>query len=129
MVSPHAQSVWLRQPVSATCPPPSSACAQEGGESLRPELCLGTALGLFGLEHHEVIWETGRGQDSKCVVAWGGRTILLVYRGTDSLANVLADLKARASAPWNSPLWLSLRSVGKCTGLSCYSLTFWACTR
>ncbi len=58
-----------------------------GGHSLE------TALGLLGLAQHEVLYE--RRSHSKCIVAWGGRTILVVFRGTASLANVLSDIKVR----------------------------------
>lgn len=45
-----------------------------------------------------MLWETNskKNTDSKCIVAWGreARAVLVVYRGTASLENVLADLKA-----------------------------------
>lgn len=70
---------------------------QSSTDSLRPvaaqeaagdDASLHTALGLT---HHEVIWE--RRWDSKCVVAWGSSTVLVAFRGTASLSNVLSDIK------------------------------------
>ena len=56
---------------------------------------LDTALGLWGLTHHELLWER-KLTDTKCLVAWGDGTVVVGFRGTASMANVLSDIKARS---------------------------------
>ena len=50
----------------------------------------------------QVLWETNskKDTDSKCIVAWSrsARSVLVAYRGTASLANVLSDLKASSAS-------------------------------
>ena len=48
---------------------------------------------LFDLEHLEVLLEPIT--DSKCLVAWGPKTVVLAFRGTASLTNVRFDLQVR----------------------------------
>ena len=60
-------------------------------ESLPPSLLLQVALGLYQLEHMEMFWE--RGHDTHALLAWGPSNIVLTFRGTASLKNVLADLQ------------------------------------
>ena len=50
-------------------------------------------MGLYGLEHSEVFWE--KALDTKLLLAWNARTIVVAFRGTASVANALADLQAR----------------------------------
>ncbi len=52
-------------------------------------------MGLFDLTDFELIWE--RAMDTKCLVAWNSKThvAVLAFRGTASMANVLADLQVR----------------------------------
>ena len=54
---------------------------------------LETAMGLFDLTDFELMWE--RAMDTKCLVAWNSKThvAVLAFRGTASMANVLADLQ------------------------------------
>jgi hypothetical protein len=55
-------------------------------------LSLETALGLFGLKHHMLLWEQTK-CDTKCLVAWGDGTIVVAFRGTASMANLMLDIK------------------------------------
>ncbi|KAK9817879.1 hypothetical protein WJX72_003574 [[Myrmecia] bisecta] len=66
------------------------------GGKRTPELALG--MQLCQLEHLQVVWEK-RG-DTNVLIAWGADTVVIAFRGTASLANVLADLKMwRANHP------------------------------
>ena len=57
------------------------------------EYHLETAMGLFDLSDFELVWE--RAMDTKCLMAWNSKThvAVLAFRGTASMANVLADLQ------------------------------------
>jgi hypothetical protein len=51
------------------------------------------ALELFGLQQCECLYEPST--DTKGLIAWGGSgIILLAFRGTASMQNVLTDIKA-----------------------------------
>ncbi|DBB09212.1 TPA: hypothetical protein ACH3X3_007798 [Trebouxia sp. C0006] len=50
-----------------------------------------TALGLFGLDKYELMWE--KAEDTKVLLAWNTNTVLVSFRGTASLANALADIQ------------------------------------
>ena len=54
---------------------------------------LATAMGLFDLTDFELLWE--RAMDTKCLMAWSPKNnvAVLAFRGTASMANVLADLQ------------------------------------
>ena len=65
------------------------------GQPRAEELSLDTALRLYGLERMEVLWE--RRLDTMALIAWGANRIVVVFRGTNSLKNVLADLAVRPS--------------------------------
>ena len=54
-------------------------------------MSLDTALKLYGLERMEVLWE--RRHDTMALIAWGRNRVVVVFRGTNSLKNVLADLE------------------------------------
>lgn len=49
------------------------------------------ALNLYKLDHFELLWAPA--EDTKCIMAWNRDTIVLAFRGTASLSNVLADLQ------------------------------------
>jgi hypothetical protein len=59
---------------------------------------LETAMRLYGLTDFELLWE--RGKDTKCLVACDDAATVMVvaFRGTASMSNVLADLQARATS-------------------------------
>jgi hypothetical protein len=97
------------------------------------EYHLETAMGLYDLTDFELMWE--RAMDTKCLLAWNPKTHtgVICFRGTASLANVLADLQARIGpqTPALSPAlmlsWLSV--IGQCLGshrlsqtVTCFSL-------
>jgi hypothetical protein len=46
---------------------------------------------LLGLDKFELIWE--RAEDTKVLLAWGRSRLVIAFRGTASLRNVLADLQ------------------------------------
>ena len=50
-----------------------------------------TALSLFNLEHLQLVQCTAA--NVKCVVAWGDQTLLVAFRGTANLTNMLADVR------------------------------------
>ena len=52
---------------------------------------LDVALGMYDLKHVEVFWE--RLHDTHALLAWGPSRLVVVFRGTASFANVLADLQ------------------------------------
>jgi len=60
---------------------------------------LDVALGLYDLTHHRILFYEK--QHAKCLVAWNPetRTIVFSFKGTASMANVLADLKV-----WRRPV-------------------------
>ena len=47
---------------------------------------------LYGLTSFELLWE--RERDTKALVAWNDDTVVLAFRGTASLRNVIADIQA-----------------------------------
>lgn len=63
-------------------------------ERRHPEFMLDTALGMYDLTHVEVFWE--RQHDTHALLAWGPARLVVVFRGTASFANVLADLQVSA---------------------------------
>lgn len=79
-------------------------------EGARTILTLGTAMGLYGLTESESFWELK--QDTRCLVSWGHRHVVVAFRGTASMRNALADLQVRL---------LALRTL-RCLGfVSCSS--------
>ena len=70
----------------------------------------------------QAFWE--RKHDTHALLAWGGDRIVLVFRGTASFANVLADLAVSCSLPnlvaermicCHTGMW----STMLCTGAAC----------
>ena len=78
------------QPVSDT------DTAQPPAAGARTILTLGTAMSLYGLTASDSLWELQ--QDTRCLVSWGGRHVVVAFRGTASMKNALADLQASLSA-------------------------------
>lgn len=78
----------------------STSGSSEGGSGGRrsrasvtaEDFSLEAAMGLYGLEHMEVMWE--RRLDTMALLGFGPGRIVLVFRGTNSLKNVVADLQA-----------------------------------
>ncbi len=66
------------------------------GQPKTEDFSLDTALRLYGLERMEVLWE--RRLDTMALIAWGSNRIVVVFRGTSSLKNVLADLEVTNTA-------------------------------
>jgi hypothetical protein len=48
-------------------------------------------LGLFSLEKLEAFYEPRL--DTRCIVGWGGGTVVVSFRGTASKANAVTDAK------------------------------------
>ena len=49
---------------------------------------------LYGLTSFELLWE--RERDAKALMAWSDDTVVLAFRGTASLRNVIADIQVPA---------------------------------
>ena len=82
---------------------------------------LETAMRLYGLTDFELLWE--RGKDTKCLVAWddAARVMVVAFRGTASMSNVLADLQARATPLVHTEhpeLWWSVTQHATCCGVA-----------
>ena len=52
---------------------------------------------LYDLTSFELLWE--RERDTKALMAWNEDTLVLAFRGTASLRNVIADIQARSWLP------------------------------
>ena len=52
-------------------------------------------MALYNVEHMEVLWE--RRHDTMALLGWGPNKIVIVFRGTSTLRNVLADIQARTA--------------------------------
>lgn len=52
-----------------------------------------TAMALYGLNHCELVWE--KATDTKMLLAWSSHTLIIAFRGTASMKNVMADLRVR----------------------------------
>jgi hypothetical protein len=63
------------------------------GGPCEEELGLATALGLYGFEHHRVLW--GPQHDAKALLGWGAGTVVCCFRGTVSMRNLLSNMKVR----------------------------------
>ena len=70
------------------------------------DFSLEVAMALYDLEHIEVLWE--RRHDTMALLGWGPNKIVIVFRGTSTLRNVLADMQARSLSPPSALLRLSL---------------------
>lgn len=72
---------------------------------------LQTALALYNCDHYEWIREPVH--DMNCLLCWGRDTLVITFRGTQSLANVKADAKVWRSPhpPVRGKLWLGSRPM------------------
>ena len=63
------------------------------------KLSLPEACGLFDppLDQFELFWE--KSLDTKMLLAWSRERMVLAFRGTASLSNVVADLQVPAPEP------------------------------
>jgi hypothetical protein len=90
------------------------------------EVSLDTALSLYRLQYHHVLW--GPQHDAKCIVAWGGEegTIVVCFRGTCSLKNMRQNLKASGfscgSTSSSSLAGVASRLAGCCIGCASHAL-------
>lgn len=50
-----------------------------------------TATKLFGLEHFDIVWE--KKTNAKAVIGWNSSTVVVAFRGTASVSNLLSDLQ------------------------------------
>lgn len=60
-------------------------------EDPESDIRLEPAMGLYGMKEFELLWE--RSTDTKALLAWSQGTVVLAFRGTASMANVLADVQ------------------------------------
>ena len=72
---------------------PRQADSKLSGTSFSPQtsLTLSTALSLYNMTESYYFWETE--QDTRCLVGWGGNTVVVSFRGTASTRNALADVQ------------------------------------
>lgn len=78
-------------PVGTNILPPVQARFVVQGPVPTKRQNIGTALQLFGLSSVEVV--RGQQYDSKALIAAGGSTIVVAFRGTASKSAALADLQ------------------------------------
>ncbi|KAK9823190.1 hypothetical protein WJX72_000942 [[Myrmecia] bisecta] len=69
---------------------------QEPPPGHHPHMSTDTALRMYSLQHLQCFWE--KKEDTKVLVGWSDSLVVLAFRGTASLANVLADIQM-----WRSP--------------------------
>ena len=52
-----------------------------------------------------MLWD--KKHDTKAILGWSTDTVVIAFRGTASISNVLADLQARTPPPWagDALLW------------------------
>lgn len=81
------------------------------GENTRAGFNSPTALAMWQLDHFDMVWE--KSLDTKAIVGWNHNTVVLAFRGTASMTNVMADLQVwRARHPpglgtpllWTAPM-------------------------
>ena len=87
---------------SICCLPDPLACRSklmyDYEEAVEPRFRLEDAMALYGLTDFELLWE--RASDTKALLSWGGSDlVVLSFRGTASMANVLADLQVGPPYP------------------------------
>ena len=74
-----------------------AACIRDKQTTLtqvpKPTVTLEAAMKLYGLTSFELLWEQER--DTKALLAWSDDTVVLAFRGTASLRNVIADIQVR----------------------------------
>jgi Lipase (class 3) len=72
-----------------------SFLAYDTGELPNSPFSSATALGLYNLDHFDVVWE--RALNTKAVIGWTDdpscATVVIAFRGTASTTNLLADLQ------------------------------------
>ncbi|PSC75484.1 alpha beta-hydrolase [Micractinium conductrix] len=112
-------------PLPTDAPPPAAAGAAasrgsgSGGSRSTAEagpveeLGLGTALGLYRLTRHTVLY--GPQHDAKCLIGWSEEegVAVVAFRGTCSLTNMLNNLKVWRTAhpPVRGSYWLCRRPM------------------
>ena len=72
-----------------------AAIARHASQVPKPRLSIEDAMQLYGLTSFELLWE--RERDTKALMAWNEDTLVLAFRGTASLRNVIADIQARSA--------------------------------
>ena len=95
-----------------------------------PPVLLPLCMRLYGLQEIKTFWDPQR--DSKALMAWSSRTILLAFRGTASLVNALIDAKVCTCHihAMHISCWRKGRATGTLQDLSRIAGTAWqgACT-
>ena len=54
-------------------------------------MSLEKVMQMFDLKHSELFWEKAR--DTKLLMAWNNDRIVIAFRGTASMSNVLSDVQ------------------------------------
>ena len=84
------------------------------------------AMALYGLTDFELIWD--RTSDTKALLAWGGDVVVLGFRGTASMTNVLTDLKVGSGlqASGSGSLWVhAFEFLGFTSPCACVHSSAW----
>lgn len=63
----------------------------DNGEIPNSPFTPSTATKLFGLEHFDIVWE--KKTNAKAVIGWNASTVVVAFRGTASVSNLLSDLQ------------------------------------
>jgi len=107
-------------------PDPTGDGASSAGDNADKEgMDLGTALGLFQLTEHTVLW--GPQHDAKCLIGWSREagTVVVCFRGTISMTNMLQNLKvggAGLRGGWDEMRWMDYREG--CEGRMVHGMEF-----
>eukprot|EP00884_Botryococcus_braunii_P022793 jgi/Botrbrau1/9198/Bobra.0236s0025.1 len=78
---------------------------------IKLNVSLETALTLYQLQQYRIIWE--KKSDTKCLIAWNSSRVVLSFRGTASVTNVLMDLQV-----WPSRIQEAISPARVHTGFS-----------
>ncbi|BDA48303.1 probable lipase at C-terminar half [Coccomyxa sp. Obi] len=78
-----------------------------GDGPAQPRFTPQAGMGMFGLQQVQLFWE--RSLDTKVLIGWSERTIVISFRGTASFRNAIADLQAWrvAHPPRRGHWWLA----------------------
>lgn len=83
-----------------------------GADAHDPSPAINAAMAMTHCRHRRVFWE--RHADTKAVVAWGRRTIVVAFRGTATVRNAKLDLQLYRDEMPDIPEDFTSRAAGAC---------------